>query len=332
MRAREARVPHRLVAVLLRRVVPQRRGLELRRRSVGHRRGLLGTRPRLKRTRAAYDPPCRTERFAIPSTPRRRERLARADAPEGAARASAIVLLAHGAGARWTPLHGGAWRAGLAARGFPVLRFNYPYCERARARDAQRPPDRAPVLEAAHAAALAALERARRRPALAARGQVARRAHRDAPRGQGRALRRAGALRLPAAPARPAGATAHRALPGHRPARALPAGHARRASATSSSCARRSRRYGGNATLEVIEGADHGFHVPRKSGRTDEEVREELLERVRPGSSTSSGLSRRSAGAQPALEGVEGVVAARGTARTSSAASRAPPGSSTARR
>ncbi len=32
----------------------------------------------------------------------------------------------------------------------------------------------------------------------------------------------------------------------------------------------------GTATLHVIEGADHSFHVPRKSGRTDEDVLEEL--------------------------------------------------------
>jgi uncharacterized protein len=34
------------------------------------------------------------------------------------------------------------------------------------------------------------------------------------------------------------------------------------------------------ATLRVIEHADHGFHVPRKSGRTDEQVLEELAAAV----------------------------------------------------
>lgn len=34
------------------------------------------------------------------------------------------------------------------------------------------------------------------------------------------------------------------------------------------------------ATLHVVEGADHGFHVLKRSGRTDEEVLEELAETV----------------------------------------------------
>jgi len=33
---------------------------------------------------------------------------------------------------------------------------------------------------------------------------------------------------------------------------------------------------GSRATLHIVEGADHSFHVPKKSGRTDEEVLEEL--------------------------------------------------------
>lgn len=36
------------------------------------------------------------------------------------------------------------------------------------------------------------------------------------------------------------------------------------------------RRLGGRATLRMVEGADHGFHVLVRSGRTDEEVLEEL--------------------------------------------------------
>jgi uncharacterized protein len=32
----------------------------------------------------------------------------------------------------------------------------------------------------------------------------------------------------------------------------------------------------GQADLHIIDGADHGFHVPKKSGRTDQEVLEEL--------------------------------------------------------
>ena len=37
-------------------------------------------------------------------------------------------------------------------------------------------------------------------------------------------------------------------------------------------------RLGPHATLKTIEGADHSFHVPVRSGRTDGEVLEELLD------------------------------------------------------
>lgn len=37
-------------------------------------------------------------------------------------------------------------------------------------------------------------------------------------------------------------------------------------------------RLGKSARLEIIEGADHGFHVPKKSGRTDTEVIAQLAE------------------------------------------------------
>jgi uncharacterized protein len=36
----------------------------------------------------------------------------------------------------------------------------------------------------------------------------------------------------------------------------------------------------GRATLHVVEGADHAFHVLVRSGRTDAQVREELLDRM----------------------------------------------------
>lgn len=36
----------------------------------------------------------------------------------------------------------------------------------------------------------------------------------------------------------------------------------------------------GKARLHIINGADHSFHVPKKSGRTDEDVLEELAEAV----------------------------------------------------
>lgn len=40
------------------------------------------------------------------------------------------------------------------------------------------------------------------------------------------------------------------------------------------------RRLGDRATLHVVEGADHSFHVPARSGRTDAEVLDELSRRT----------------------------------------------------
>jgi predicted alpha/beta-hydrolase family hydrolase len=37
-------------------------------------------------------------------------------------------------------------------------------------------------------------------------------------------------------------------------------------------------RLGARAMLKVLAGADHSFHVPKRSGRSDDEVRDELLD------------------------------------------------------
>jgi len=41
------------------------------------------------------------------------------------------------------------------------------------------------------------------------------------------------------------------------------------------------RGLGARATLRVIEGGDHGFHVPKRSGRTDAEALDEIADAVR---------------------------------------------------
>ena len=41
------------------------------------------------------------------------------------------------------------------------------------------------------------------------------------------------------------------------------------------------RDLGQRATLYLVEGADHGFHVLKRSGRTDDEVQEELADATR---------------------------------------------------
>lgn len=76
------------------------------------------------------------------------------DGPKRGGR-SVAFLLAHGAGAPFDSEFMERIAHGLAARDFGVLRFQYPYMERARRDDRRRPPDRRPVLEAAHVRALA---------------------------------------------------------------------------------------------------------------------------------------------------------------------------------
>jgi predicted alpha/beta-hydrolase family hydrolase len=40
-------------------------------------------------------------------------------------------------------------------------------------------------------------------------------------------------------------------------------------------------KLGGRAELKLFEYADHSFHVPAKSGRTDAQLRDEMLDEVR---------------------------------------------------
>jgi hypothetical protein len=65
------------------------------------------------------------------------------DGPEGAA---AALVLAHGAGAPMDSPFMAAFAAGIAARGFRVARFEFPYMAGRRAGGGKRPPDRQPVL------------------------------------------------------------------------------------------------------------------------------------------------------------------------------------------
>jgi dienelactone hydrolase len=40
------------------------------------------------------------------------------------------------------------------------------------------------------------------------------------------------------------------------------------------------QRLGDRATLKLFQDADHSFHVPARSGRTDAEVRAEILDEL----------------------------------------------------
>lgn len=217
-----------------------------------------------------------SERFTIPF---RGEALsARYDAPERDVRGSAI-LLANGAGFHLDAPWMAAAARGLAARGFPVLGFNYLYRERALRERREKPPDAAPVLEEAHAAALTALaERASgRRLILAGKSLGGRIGTHLAAKGEGCA-----GLVLFGYPLHPPGRP-EKPRSEHFAAIAQPAlflQGTRDELAELELLRAALARFGGRATLEVIEGADHSFRVPRKSGRTDEEVREALLDCV----------------------------------------------------
>lgn len=198
------------------------------------------------------------------------------DEPQGEPRASAF-LLAHGAGSHMEHPGVAALAAGLVARGFPVLRFDYAYRERARREGRTLAPDRRERLEHVHERARAELERRAggRRLILAGRSMGGR---------IGSHLAAAGApcagLVLVGYPLHPPGRPEQR-RDEHFAAIVQPALFLQgtRDELCDLDLLRESlRRYGGRATLEVVEGADHGFHVPRASGRTD--VREALLERI----------------------------------------------------
>jgi hypothetical protein len=217
-----------------------------------------------------------SERLALPCG--EIELSARHDWPAGAARASAI-LLAHGAGYHMEAPWMETVAVGLVARGFPVLRFNYPYKERSRQCGRALPPDRAPVLEEAHATALAALaQRAGgRRVLLAGKSMGGRIATHLAAKGE-----RCAGLVLFGYPLHPP-RQPQKTRSEHFPAIAQPAlflQGTRDEFAELELLRGALARYGGRATLEVVEGADHGFHVSRSSGYTDAQVRELLLDRV----------------------------------------------------
>ncbi len=216
------------------------------------------------------------ERFAIPF---QGERLsAQYDQPEGETRASAI-LLANGAGYHLDAPWMAELALGLVARGFPVLRFNYLYKERAQRAGREKPPDRTPVLEEAHAAALAALaERAGpRRLILAGKSLGGRMSTHLAAKGE-----RCAGLVLFGYPLHPPGQPA-KLRSEHFAAIAQPAlflQGTRDDFADLELLRTALARWGGRATLEVIADADHGFHVRKSSGTDDAAVRTFLLERV----------------------------------------------------
>lgn len=200
------------------------------------------------------------------------------DRPDGGSTRSGL-LLAHGAGAPMTSAFLEAAATGLAARGLPVLRFNYAYTERATRAEKRRPPDRMPTLLAVHRAALDVAREVlgTGRLVLAGKSMGGRMASLLAAEGDD-----AAGLVYFGYPLHPAGKP-ERLRREHFPAIAQPTlflQGTRDALCDLDLLRPALETYGGAVELHVVEGADHDFRVLRRSGRTDDEVLAEVLEAV----------------------------------------------------
>jgi len=190
---------------------------------------------------------------------------------------SSAVLLAHGAGLGMDSPFMTRVETGLVQRGFAVLSFQYAYRERALASGKNRPPDRREGLEEAHRAAFAEFKRraGSRRLIMAGKSLGGRLAT------------------MLAATGTPAAGLVLFGYPLHPPGKP----EKQRSEHFGTICqpalfmqGTRDRlcdldllypalkRWGGTATVHTVDGADHSFHVPRRTGRTDDEVLEELLD------------------------------------------------------
>lgn len=193
------------------------------------------------------------------------------DAP---ADAQACYVFAHGAGAGMDHPFLAAMAAGLAERRIATLRFQFPYMEQG-----SRRPDPPKV---AHAAVRAAVqEAAQRLPNLALfaggksyGGRMTSQAQSLEP------LPNVRGLVLLGFPLHPAGKpSTERAS--HLADIQVPMLFLQGTRDTLASLVliqETTAKLGGRATLHIVTGADHSFHVLARSGRNDEQVRKELLD------------------------------------------------------
>ena len=187
--------------------------------------------------------------------------------------AHAACVLAHGAGAGMQHAFMAAIATGLAARGVAVLRFQFPFMEQGSKR-----PDPPAVAQAAVRAAAA--EAARRWPGLPLfAGGKSFGARMTSQAQAAGALPQVRGLVFFGFPLHPAGKPAvDRA--DHLAAVRLPMlflQGTRDALADLALVRQTTARVGERATLHVVEGADHGFEVLKRSGRTNEAVLEEVV-------------------------------------------------------
>jgi hypothetical protein len=188
--------------------------------------------------------------------------------------ARACYVLAHGAGAGMTHPFMAAVATGLATRGIASLRYQFPYMER-RAKRPDPPPVAQMTARTAVAAAAGALPHL---PLIAGGksfgGRMTSQAQAKAPLPGVRGL---AFLGFPLHPAnRPAQDRATHIFDVHIPMLFLQG--TRDALAALDQIEPVCKNLGERATLMLFENADHSFHVPARSGRTDAQVRGEVLD------------------------------------------------------
>lgn len=192
-------------------------------------------------------------------------------APEGA---RACYVLAHGAGVGMQHSFMVAVAKGLLERGIATLRYNFPYMEQKRGR-----PDSPKVAQAAVRAAVHEAASALPDVPLFAGGKsygarMTSQALGETPLGHVRGLVFLGFPLHP--PGQPSDDRA-----GHLPAVKVPMlflQGTRDEFADLGYLKPLIKRLGAQATLKLFDDADHSFHMPKKSGRTDAEVMTELLD------------------------------------------------------
>jgi uncharacterized protein len=187
--------------------------------------------------------------------------------------ARACYVLAHGAGAGMEHPFMSAVAAGLAERGIATLRYQFPYMERR-----SRRPDPPPLCHATVRAAVA--ECGRRAPGLpliaggrSFGGRMTSQAQAQEPLPGVRGL---AFLGFPLHPAgRPSDGRAEHLLRVQIPLLFLQG--TRDALAERPLLEALLARLGARASVSWLEDADHAFHVPARSGRSDAQVRHALL-------------------------------------------------------
>lgn len=188
--------------------------------------------------------------------------------------ARACFVLAHGAGAGMTHPFMADVAEGLAARHIATLRYQFPYMEKGTKR-----PDPPPVAQAAVRAAVAEAARRCEGLALIAGGKSF--GARMTSQAQGKAplagVRGLAFLGFPLHPAgKPASDRAAHLADVHIPMLFLQG--TRDKLAELDLLRPVVAQLGSSASLHTIDGADHSFHVPARSGRNDRAAMDEMLD------------------------------------------------------